>query len=368
MPANVRNMFSGEELTPWWVKSAKDKRCAILDGLRTAMEARELAMLTWEPELVMVHSERGAIPDYRAIYRGNGPEFLGMVSDRYHPILNATLAEVADAVCGNIPSCTTAGELMSGGIVWFAMKLGEFKVSKDKSPVVLYLVITTGHDGRHRAQVLITPVRVVCQNTLRAAFLSAKYESSIIHNGDATARLKAAAEAGIKAVAFMGKFNVLADVLAETIYRDAMMRTMSQVVTLSADEKAWITERQRAGEAQWNADPSRPLVEQLLEAAPFVPDHLIPDSAKRERAIMAELLHTGEGFSADMEQSAWGAFQAITQFEDHERKYRTTKNGSADDRRAESILFGDAADRKSVALECILAQTGLTSRATAIMN
>lgn len=39
--------------------------------------------------------------------------------------------------------------------------------------VVPYLLFSNGHDGRHAVRVAVTPIRVVCQNTLNLALRKA---------------------------------------------------------------------------------------------------------------------------------------------------------------------------------------------------
>ena len=53
--------------------------------------------------------------------------------------------------------------------------------------------------------------------------------------------------------------------------------------------------------------------------------------------------------------TAWGAFNAVTEYVDHVVEYGAGKVNTADDIRGESILFGTGQSRKDKALAALLA-------------
>lgn len=55
-----------------------------------------------------------------------------------------------------------------------------------------YLVFSNSHDGSGAIRVALTPIRVVCQNTLNLALENAKRSWSMIHTGDIKGKLKEA--------------------------------------------------------------------------------------------------------------------------------------------------------------------------------
>ncbi len=72
-----------------------------------------------------------------------------------------------------------------------------------------------------------------------------------------------------------------------------------------------------------------------------------------EAVIMDGLIMAGTGIeNTAMQGSAWAALQGISEWADHHKatNLRDGKYASAGDRRAESILWGPAADAKSTAL------------------
>ena len=77
----------------------------------------------------------------------------------------------------------TAGSLQEGKSVWLLAHLPhEYIISGERiSP---YLVFSNTHDGSGAVKAAITPIRVVCNNTLNLALSKAKRSWSMIHTGD----------------------------------------------------------------------------------------------------------------------------------------------------------------------------------------
>lgn len=358
MTANVETMYSGEGLTPW------HRRGTILDGLLTAVAALQPAGLTWDPELRKMFTEHGLVDNYRAVVRSDNGKALGVVSDLFRPITNLAAAQACDAAVGGEACCTTAGSLRDGAIVWFCLKLGEFQINGDPSPTVLYMVVTNRHDGRGKARVLITPVRVVCENTLRAAMWASKWETGVIHVGDTDAKVADATKLARDAVLFGERFKAAGDLLVATPYADEFGPVLAQVLTATSAERDWLRDVQTSTTTTppaWCPDPGAPIVQQLLQAAPHIPADLVPRKVREERETMERLIVAGTGVAdTEIQGTAWGAFQGVAEWTDHHKSagMRDTRLGSGADRRAESILWGQAADTKSDALEVILAQVG----------
>ena len=77
----------------------------------------------------------------------------------------------------------TAGSLHGGKKIWLLAKLPDRYtiMGEDIEP---YLVFHNSHDGSGAIKVCMTPVRVVCQNTLNLALSDAKRIWTTIHVGD----------------------------------------------------------------------------------------------------------------------------------------------------------------------------------------
>jgi len=103
---------------------------------------------------------------------GNGNDVLAVVGERYHVYQNEQLFEFGDSILDGGAAWDTAGSIKGGRQVFGSLVVPrEFildpKGAADKT--VTYLLVHSSHDGSAAVQAMVTPVRVVCQNTLGMA-------------------------------------------------------------------------------------------------------------------------------------------------------------------------------------------------------
>jgi phage/plasmid-like protein (TIGR03299 family) len=103
---------------------------------------------------------------------GNGNDVLAIVGDRYRVYQNEQLFEFGDAILDGGAKWETAGSIKQGRQVFGSLSVPrEFILdpqgANDKT--LTYLLVHSSHDGSAAVQAMITPVRVVCQNTLNMA-------------------------------------------------------------------------------------------------------------------------------------------------------------------------------------------------------
>jgi phage/plasmid-like protein (TIGR03299 family) len=98
--------------------------------------------------------------------------------------------------------------------VWLLARLPEdVRVLGDV--VEPYLVFTNSHDGDGSVRVAVTPVRVVCMNTLNLALRTAARSWRAAHTGDMQAKLAAAADTLKLAARYIGTLSEEAEALAD---------------------------------------------------------------------------------------------------------------------------------------------------------
>lgn len=128
------------------------------------------------------------IPGYKANIRDTDNRVLGVVSDRYRVVQNSEAFAFTDALLGEGVKYETAGSLQDGRKIWLLAKLPE-KYIIEGEQIEPYLVFSSSHDGSGAIKVAMTPIRVVCQNTLNLALNSAKRIWSTVHVGDLAAKM-----------------------------------------------------------------------------------------------------------------------------------------------------------------------------------
>ena len=90
---------------------------------------------------------------------------MGIVSDRYKVVQNQDAFQFTDELLGEGVTYETAGSLQIGREFWMLARMPQqYIIAGDE--IAPYLVIMNSHDGGSGVKVAMTPIRVVCQNTL----------------------------------------------------------------------------------------------------------------------------------------------------------------------------------------------------------
>lgn len=201
MAANVESMFYVRE-KPWhglgtMVTEAPDSTAAL-----------RLAGLDWNVTQKDIMTVNGSttIPGFRANVRDTDGSVLGIVTARYRIVQNAEAFSFTDALLGEGVRYETAGSLQGGRRTWVLARLPRQYIinGEEISP---YLVFMNAHDGSGAIKVAMTPVRVVCQNTLNLALSTAKRSWSFNHTGDISGKLDEARDTLLYAGQYMSELG-----------------------------------------------------------------------------------------------------------------------------------------------------------------
>ena len=185
MAANVESMFYVRE-TPWHGLGTR------VNEALNSEEALTAAGLDWNVIQEPIYTEtEELIEGYKANVRDTDRQVLGVVTDRYKIVQNQEAFAFTDELLGEGVRYETAGSLQGGRKVWLLAHLPhEYIISGERiSP---YLVFFNSHDGSGAIKAAITPIRVVCQNTLNLALSTAKRSWSMIHTGDIKGKMQEA--------------------------------------------------------------------------------------------------------------------------------------------------------------------------------
>tara|TARA_Y100000593_G_scaffold92751_1_gene185348 strand:- start:2812 stop:3840 length:1029 start_codon:yes stop_codon:yes gene_type:complete len=228
----------------------------------------------------------------------------------------------------------TAGSLKDGGEIWGLAKISEdFELAGDDQ-IKGYLLINQPHIVGRSMTIKLTPVRVVCNNTLTMA---------LQHGGTASFRMP-----HVK------------------VFGDDVMQAAEEALGLSAErmtefrEAATLLSKKKAKHAD-----VLDYIGEIYQPT-MIADYRRDQQLKAEGKLIGELTPLKEQFNsfpnlvvealerspgANLKSSKgtwWGALNAVTYVEDHLRESQTEGNA------LHSAWFGAAANRKSKALDLAL--------------
>lgn len=230
MAANVESMFYVRE-TPWHGLGTK-----VLEAL-SSKEALIAAGLNWEvvQEPIFTDTEE-LIEGYKANVRDCDRKVLGVVGERYRVVQNSQAFSFTDALLGEGVRYETAGSLQGGKKVWLLAHMPhEYIISGERiSP---YLLFSNTHDGSGAIRVALTPIRVVCNNTLNLALSSAKRSWSMIHTGDINEKMQEAKNTLFMAEQYMDSLGKEFEILRSNKMTDKQVLEYIEVL-LPLEENA----------------------------------------------------------------------------------------------------------------------------------
>ena len=229
MPANVETMFYVRE-KPWHGLGT------LVAEAPASADALICAGLDWRVEQKDVYTGDGSlIPGYKVNLRSSDNAALGIVSDRYKVVQNEDAFQFTDDLLGEGVTYETAGALQGGKKVWILAKMPQrYFIAGDE--ITPYLVVMNAHDGSSGIKVAMTPIRVVCQNTLNLALNSAKRIWTTKHTENVMSRVHEARETLQLAEAYMGELGRGIDDLSKIRLTDRkVMEFMQEFFPVTED-------------------------------------------------------------------------------------------------------------------------------------
>jgi phage/plasmid-like protein (TIGR03299 family) len=221
-------------------------------------------------------------------------DVLGVVGQRYVVMQNEQLFEFGDALLDG-GRWETAGSIKNGTVVFGSLALDRETVldpSGVSDRIDNYLLVHTSHDGSVAIQASVTPVRVVCQNTLGMALHGVKQSYKIRHTQTAEGKVQAAREALGLAKKYLDEFDVLAHNLIQTTITDQQFFDLITAVYPKPEQDA-----SKGSKTKWE-----------------------------NKVDTINSIYTGPT-NYMIAGTAWGALNAMTERLDW---YRTGRNGSND--------------------------------------
>lgn len=293
MPACVESLFSVREV-PWHGLGT------ILDNPVTSEDAIVAAGLDWNVIKKEVSVDGVKAHGYVANVRDKDNTILGIVTNRYSIIQNREAFEFTDSLVEEGMTYETAGSLRNGKQIWLLGKLPKDQIlGEDLEP---YVCFTNTHDGSGAVRVCMTPIRVVCNNTLNLALHTAKRSWSTRHTGDIQSKVREAQATLGLANDYISALKQEAENLANKKVSDETIEAILDMIYPVKDDASDLTKGRIEG-----------LKQEFFRC-------LGMDDIKQYRG------------------TAYGAMMAATDFADHSRPLRVTKN--SDENRWSAIIVG----------------------------
>jgi len=331
----ARMFYAGE--LPWHKLGTKVEKEV------TAEAAIKLAGLDWVVEKRDIFTQGNVCIDdipvvgqkigtHKAIVRTEDESILGVVGNSYEPIQNSEAFGFLDALVGEgLAMFHTAGSLFDGKRIFITCKLpNSIQVGPDQ--VDKYLALATSHDGSLSLHIKWTPIRVVCWNTMSAAFnifggkVHAQDVVSVRHTANYKDNIQEAR-----------RLLNLTDV-----YYQRVEACFNQLIKTPISDTGFQQFTDKLYEPTIEDENGNKTASKYCEK-------------KREQA--RELFHLGIGNNVqDVKGTRWAALNAITEQVDHHRNYYTsTYGGNENDAKMNSVIWGSGATTKKRALELLTA-------------
>jgi len=172
----------------------------VLDGQLTSQECLKYGGLDYQvgirPAKVLLPNENGEdqlfdVPKTNITYREDNNVVLGSVGDRYTVVQNKNAFTFFDAIVGKGEAIyETAGALGEGERIFISAKMPDYiNINGTDDITEMFVLLTSSHDGTGAIKAMVTPIRVVCQNTLNFAMQGCTNKVSIRHTMNAETAL-----------------------------------------------------------------------------------------------------------------------------------------------------------------------------------
>lgn len=200
----------------------------------TSADAIRLAGLDWEVVQKPIYCDGMVAPGVVGNIRvEDNPDsqkvekhLLGIVSQHYKPIQNVEAFDFFDSLIGTEARYDTAGCLSGGRRIFLAAKMErDWTVGDDE--INSYLLLSNGHDGGTALRASITPIRVVCLNTLILAEKQATQSWAIRHIGSIDDKIKEAQLALGLTAAYMEEFVEFGNRATDTKVSAGMLESLT---------------------------------------------------------------------------------------------------------------------------------------------
>lgn len=299
-----------------------------VEGLMTAKEALTKGGLDWTVELqpakVTYNGKTVVVPGKYVPVRTTDGRPLGVVGASYKPVQNIDALNFMDDIIGRGEAVyETVGTLGKGQLIWMLAKIPASYNSVD--PIERYMLMSTSHNGISPIMVAALDFRIWCANQIQAAIRKAKNKFRIRHTTNVELKMADARRAFDGSVKYFNEMDVIFGRMKEVKF------TQSQLITLVT--KVFGAEVGE-GETRSNRQVNR------LESI-------------QEEIVNLSLNGLGTHLPG-VKGTAWGAYNAVTEYLDHHTKIKGGKGASAEEKLLGSAWFGTVGMKTQKAFDTVV--------------
>lgn len=289
----------------------------IVKEAMTAEQAIKLANLDYEvakvPNYALINGQFIETPGSFSIHRTDTGDILGdRLGKGYTIVQNREAFSFFDSIVGgDFAMYETAGVLGLGERIFITAKMPEvIRIAGTDDVSEVYVLLTSSHDGSGSIIAAVTPVRVVCQNTLNMALQGTISKVAVRHSASVKEKLEEAHKVLGISHKFIVEANDCFNVLAKKSITDDKVKELIQM--LFNEEQKDSTRIKNIEEAVWASYNAGVGQDKILG-------------------------------------TAWGALNGITHYLDHEKNYRSESS------KFMNITEGEAQRIATKATEMLLA-------------
>lgn len=292
----------------------KDITTEVREGINTIHDALEFGGLNWKVEKKGIYNELGQrIPNHYRTARSDNNDTLGIVGNQYEVYQNDEALSFIDNLLGiGLTKLNRIGSFSMGRRIVANIQIKDDEGGSEVDPIEKNMVITNSHDGSSPVLVLCTDTRVVCQNTLELAIREAKNKFSVKHTRSMREKMHIAEDIFAKSIKYFQETNNFYNHLKDVTFTEKQLRELvGRVYGFDATDKDLSTRS----------------------------DNILEE--------VTELSYTGKGTDLpNVRGTAWGAYNAVTEYLDHYSTNRVHEGRNASDVKFESIYFGSIAQKR----------------------
>lgn len=169
----------------------------VVEEAKTAEEVMKIANLDFEVDkrqsyILAYDGASLDLPGTFGTIRTDTDEVLGTVGSDYKVVQNIEAFNFINNIIANGDAIfETAGVLGRGEKIFVTAKLPDYiRIEGSDDVIEKYILFTNGHTGKDSVTATLTPIRVVCNNTLNAALSNCSNTMKFKHTGNVQDKLQ----------------------------------------------------------------------------------------------------------------------------------------------------------------------------------